>query len=292
MDSGSSVRLYVILRVVLIPAAAGALAILAARLAARRASSVPRILTVGAAVGAALAHLGLAGIPPIPPVDTIGWIPFGTLAAFLLLLPAAGRLADFMAVLVVLGATAFLVGKPVWSQGSVPAAALWIGLMAVGGAIAVDGLAWSAERLPPTPMLIAVLLTTVGASISCVASHSALLAMLLGGVAATLGALAFGGLILKVKVGGRGVFGVLVVTAAGVVLYARLYSALPAAATILLCASLFAPIAVAALPRFRGRVVLAPILAAVLAVGAAYIANRAGADKEAGGDSGDDLYYH
>ncbi len=271
MDHGASLPLYLLVWVVLVPAAPGTLAVAAARLAAGRARVARnRLLIIGAALGAGAAHLGLAGVPSLPPADTIGWIPLGTAAAALLLLPGAGRRAELAAILAVMAATAWLVGKPVWSQASAPAAVTWIAALAAGGALAIDGLRWSSERLAPAAALFALVATLVGASLACAADHSLLVALMLGGIAANAGALAVGGQILGARPSGRGVFGVWVVAGAALVLYAHLYDELPSSVTMLLAASLVAPVAVALLPRFRGRSLLAPILAAALALGAAF----------------------
>ena len=280
MDHGASLPLYVLVRVVLVPAAPGALAVVAARLAAGRARVVTRLLIIGAALGACAAHLGLAGVPSLPPVDTIEWVPLGTAAATLFLLPGVGRRADLAALLAVLAGTACLVGKPVWSQALAPAAMMWIAAIAVGGALAVDGLRWSTERLATAAALFPLVATLVGASLACAAGHSVLVAMMLGGIAANVGALAVGGLVLGARDCGRGLLGVWVVAGAALVLYARLYDGLPTSVTMLLGASLVAPVAVAALPRFRGRSILAPILAAALALGGAAVARSVAAEKE------------
>jgi hypothetical protein len=287
MESGSSVQLYVALRMVAIPAAAALAAVVIARLGSARDTVSARVLGVGVGAGAIAAHLGIAGFPPIPPIDTIGWIAPAIAVALVLLLVVERSPGAGVAVLLVVGAaTGYLIGKPVWS--SMSAAAAWIALVALAVAGAGSGLAFAAERVHPAAVLAAITVALAGSAVACVASHSALLAMVLGGFAVATGAATVGTLVLRVPARGRTLPGVLAVGATAIVLYARLYSALPVPAAALLAAAFLAPAIVAALPRFRGRSIVAIVVAAILAAGAAGLALRAGAAAEAGGD---DAYY-
>jgi hypothetical protein len=289
-------QIYLALRIVIIPAGLTALALVAARAVADRPGLAARLVALGAGAGVLGALIGLVGVPPLPPTDSIGWIPIAALVTLLVLPFLEGRDRGVaIATVVIAAAAAFLVGRPAWSAAGAGTTALGIaGMMAAVTAVAW-GLAWSSStRLAPIAVYLAFTVAAVGGALSAVFSHSALLAMVLGGIAATAGTLAIGGAVLGVTVRGRAVAGLLAIPAAGVVLYARLFSALPVVSLLLLVAAALAPALAAAVPSFRGRSALAIVVAAVLAAGAATAAMRAGqaAEDAAGGhDASEDLYY-
>lgn len=282
----TSVQLDLLLRIVVLPAAAGAIAVLLARFLVTRETPRAALLAVGAAAGAVVAYLGLAGVPPWPPIDSIGWIPLATIAALVALL-AVSRAPDrrpaigVAALVVVAAGAAYLVGKPAWTRMGLGAAAPWIALSAVAVGAIAQGLTWSAERLHPAAIGGALLATTVGAALASALSHSALLGMLLGGVASVIGALTVGAVVLRVPLRGRAVMGVVALAVAALLLYAKLFASLPTTAIALLAASALAGTAIAALPSFRGRAVVAPVLALALAALAVISAHRAAATREA-----------
>jgi hypothetical protein len=108
------IQLYLALRIVVIPAALAALALLAARFAGAHRKPGTRIVAIGAGAGALAALIGLAGLPPFPPVDSIGWIHITTALA-LVALPFLDRGPSDLGIFAVVAAVAaFLVGRPVW----------------------------------------------------------------------------------------------------------------------------------------------------------------------------------
>lgn len=290
-----AIHLFLALRIVVIPAGIAALALVCARSLTRRPDTATRMAALGGGAGVLAALIGLAGLPPVPPVDSIGWVPIATGLA-IVAVPFLGRGPGILGVLVVIAAAAaYLIGKPAWSTAGAGVTALGIAGTAVAVVAVSAGLAWSAVRLHPTAVYLGFTVAAIGAALSCVLSHSALLAMICGGIAATAGTLAVGGAILRVPLRGAAVAGLLALPAAGVLLYARLFSALPALTVVLLVAAGLAPALAAALPHFRGRSIAAIVLAAVFAAGAATVAMRAGtaAEDAAGGhDDADDLYKH
>src|SRR5205823_3609144 len=172
-----------------------------------RPGSAARALAAAVAVAAGLvaAQLGVAGVPSLPPADTIGWIPFATGAALLVLAPLERRAAPlaFAVVAVLAGAAAYLVGKPTWSQAAATTTVLGIGVTAAGAALVAGGLDLAARRLPMWAVLFSLLAAVTGASVASLFSHTALMAMVFGGVAATLGGLAVVGLLLRALVPAR-----------------------------------------------------------------------------------------
>ncbi len=296
VESASTVQLYVVLRLA-IPAVAALLAIIIARVTSAKDAAAARVIGAGAGVGAIIVHLGFTGIPAIPPIDTVGWIAPAIAAGLLLVLglvrsPGAGAIA----LLVVGAATGYLVGKPIWSGLPTGLVGAWIVVFAFAVAIAGAGLGFATQRLHPAAVLAALTLALVGGSIACVASHSAMLSLVMGGFAAATGATVVGGLVLRVPLGGRTLPGVLAVAGGGVMLYAHLYSALPILSALLWGGALVVPALVAiVLPPFRGRSLVALLLAGVLAAGAVGIAQHAddAAESGAGGhDAAEDMYYH
>lgn len=282
----TSVQLDLLLRIVVFPAAAGAIAVLLARFLVTREAPRAALLAIGAAAGAVVAYLGLAGVPRWPPIDSIGWIPLATVAALIALLavsraPDRRPLLGVAALIVVAAGAAYLVGKPAWTRMGLGSAAPWIALAALAVGAVAQGLTWSAERLHPAAVGGGLLATTVGAAVASALSHSALLGMILGGVASVVGALTVGAIVLRIPLRGRAVMGVVAIAVAALVLYGKLFASLPTAAVLLLAASALAVTAMAALPSFRGRAVIAPLLAVALAAAAVGIAHRAALTREA-----------
>jgi hypothetical protein len=284
----TSVQLWVILRMLVIPAVAASAAVVVARAVAPAAR--PWVLALGAAVGVIATNLGLAGVPRLPPIDTIGWIPIAVGGGFVVLAafewPAARRPGLGLGALAIVAAfAAWAIGRPTWAQIGAGRSLGWIG----GGALAVvavaGGAASAATRIPPLAVGLALVATTAGGALAAAASHSALLAMVLGGVAATIGALSIGGRVLGRPIGDGATFGVLALGMAGPILYGALYASLPLAVAALLVASGLAPLVVARLPTFRGRAVLAPVLALALAGAAAGLAKQTGDAAESGVDA-------
>jgi hypothetical protein len=277
----TSVQLYVLVRMLVIPVALASAAVVIARLVSgERLRSA--LLATGAAAGVVAANVGLAGVPPLPPIDSLGWVPLAALAAMVVLVAvetvAGGRTWPVVLALVGLAlAAVYLVGRPTWSRMDAAPAWAWIGLVALSIGAVGGALLWASTRLPAASLGLALVAITAGASVTMLLCHSALLAMILGGIAATAGALTAGGLALKVGVRGRAALAVLTIAVAGLVLYGRLYAEVPRSAAALLAASALILAPIAALPRRRVRAIVAPLAALLLALAAVAVAHRAGA---------------
>lgn len=270
------VVLRVALLTIIAPAAIGAAGAIVARFLSPGSIGRALAMAISVAAGLVTAHLGAAGAPPIPPVDTLGWLPFVTVAALIVLLPLERRAPRLGALAFLLTAglaagAAFLVGRPAWTGGG--ATALGLGVLAVGGAGAASALDAAARRLPVWSVLACVAAATGGLSVASLFSHTALFAMLLGGAAAALGGLALAGLLLRSLVPARAAFAALALTAVSELLYLRLFAGLPLASAVLGGLSLLAPLAAAILPvRVRGRSFLAIAFTALVAAAAALAA--------------------
>ena len=239
---------------------AGAVAVaLAMRsVAARRSAGA-----IAAAAGIVIAHLINVGVPRLPPVDTIGWIPLATAAMSLGLLVEPRRALRLALTFVVATVATRLLGRPVWH--SVADAAPW-SLLVGAVATVVDGsLAIASRRIPPAATLLAFAMTMAGGSIACLFGHSALLAQVLGASAAVVGA---SGVVAIFVEPAKTIASVAVVAAVTVMVYARLFATLSTLAAALLVASAVAPLVASLLPLGRrARAVVAVILA--IALGAA-----------------------
>ena len=286
MDMILSIGLYT----VLIPGGAAALAALAMRF--MRPESVTRAVAAafGVAVGPVIAQLGIAGMPPLPPIDSMGWIPMVTLATLLLLIPWEGspRLRGVGWIVAGLAAAvgAYFVGKPTFSQASAGTMALGLGVVGVGAAVVLASMESAKARVPLWAVLGSLLVAVTAASIASVLSATALFGMLLGSVAAAIGGLTFGGLVLRSLTWSRAAVGVLVVTVAMQLLYVKLYAGLPTLGVALLGAAFLAPGLASLLPSSaKARATIAIALALALGGAGAWFSQKAPA---AGTSSGDD----
>ena len=236
-----------------LPVAIGALASRAVRADAARAA----ISALALAIGIALAHVLDAGVPRLPPIDTIGWIPIAAIAALLIAIAErrGGAIARAAIAFVVMTLAAWKIGRPVWPT----IADLAPYPLAIGAATAVIAAALdrSASRVPPAVVLIALAIAIAGGSIACLRGHSALLAQLLGATAAVTGA---AGLAAIVVAPSRACTSIAVIAAVAVLVYARLFATLPLPAVALLACAALAPLI--------GRAALAMALSAAFAIAA------------------------
>ena len=211
--------------------------------AAVRSSTVRRAAaTLAMTAGIVIAHLVNVGVPRMPPVDTIGWIPLAVAIASLGLLVDSRLPARLVAVFVITSAAALLIGRPAWGiSGGVP----WIVLAASVSAAIVGSLEIASRRMPPAAMLLALAMTTASTSIACLLGHSALLAQVLGASAAVVGASGLAAVRIEPAKTGASVA---VISAIVVVIYARLYASLSVLVLVLLAMSASAPMIMSWLP--------------------------------------------
>jgi hypothetical protein len=275
------VLISIIVFAVILPAGLAAAGGLVARWLRPASAGRAEATAVGLTAGLIASHLGSAGIPPWPPTDTLGWVPFVTLAALLLMTPferGTPRLAPIAWVILLgLGATAaYLLGRPTWSQSSPGTVALALGSMAVWTTLSTFALEAASRRLPPWSVLLSLAATAGGCAAASVFSHTALVGLLFGGVAAALGGLALTGLVLKSVPPARAALAIVTLTLAVLLLYVRLYAYPPLGLgpLVLLGLSFFVPLAASLLPeRSRSRPFAAIALAAVMAALAALLAH-------------------
>ena len=205
--------------------------------------------TVAAAAGIILAHVIEVGVPRIPPIDTIGWIPLAVAVA------AAGVLVEHRA-LVRLAVTFVVVAIATRLIGRTTATP-WCLLAGSVAALADGSLDLASRRMAPAATTLSLSVAMAGASITCLFGHSALLAQVLGASAFVIGVTA-----IFVEPA-RTVASIAVVATVSVLVYARLYAELSTLATALLVASAVAPSAASWLPLARR---VRPIVAVITAV--------------------------
>lgn len=181
---------------------------------------------------------------------------------------------------------AYFVGKPTFSQASAGTMALGLGVVGVGAAVVLASMESAKARVPLWAVLGSLLVAVTAASIASVLSATALFGMLLGSVAAAIGGLTFGGLVLRSLTWSRAAVGVLVVTVAMQLLYVKLYAGLPTLGVALLGAAFLAPGLASLLPSSaKARATIAIALALALGGAGAWFSQKAPA---AGTSSGDD----
>jgi hypothetical protein len=255
----------------------------------RRGAAGPRpaLLGLALAAGVVTALLGTGGVPPWPPIDTLHWIPFVAAAAFVALIPfdfKGFRGADWVAGALgaaVLAGGSVLVYRPLLSQApGVGAFAAGNALLFVAPWVAFDR---AAGRSPGPSDLAALTFTAVGGSVAAVLGHTAQISMILGAVAAALGAATVLSWRVPRLVPGHAATGVAYVTIAALVLYAFAYADLPVASALLvLLAPRAAAVAARSLGGFRA-LALAALVAALPGALASWLAFAAG-DKPATAD--------
>ena len=258
----NSVQLAMGLKIVGYPALVASGGLVVARLLPAGSRARAAALALTAAAGLVTSHVGLAGKPPWPPVDSIGWIPIATLATALVLalvalvVPARARVAVTGGLLAIAAlAAVYYAGKPTFTRSL---DRFWplAGLTAAGVVAAATLLPAAGERsLRPAPWLawIAVAAGLAGCTLW---SHSALLAMLLGSAATTAGVIGIGSAVLRIRDVGAAPAGVFLVHLAATAVYAHLYAKLPgwvlATALLAALAPIAIPVALGAVPGGAG----------------------------------------
>ncbi len=297
MMSPTSFQLGMGLKIVGYPALAATLGLVVARLlpVGSRSRAVALVLAAGA--GLVTSHIGLAGKPPWPPIDSMGWIPITT-AATALALAVVALAVPRRALTVVTGAVLavaallamYYAGRPTFLRSFdryVPLAGL-----AVAGVLAGAGLSPRAGELSlrPAPWL-AWIVVAAGLAGCTLWSHSALMAMLLGSAATTAGVIGVGSAVLGIRDVGAAPAGVFLVHLAATAVYSHLYAKLPGwvLATALLAA--LAPIAVPLVMAGRRRFVAAAIGLAVAVGLIGLAAQRMHAKDAAAGKDPASMYY-
>lgn len=229
-------------------------------------SRVRAAALVGAAgAGLVTSHVGLAGQPPWPPIDSIGWIPIVTaataatlmIAALVVPRRAAALVTGALLALATLAAV-YYAGRPTFLRSFDRYWAL-AGL-ATAGVVAGAGLLTAAtdRSVRPAPW-VAWIVVAAGLAGCTLWSHSALVAMLLGSAAVTAGVIGVGGAILGVKDIGPAPAGVFMVHVAATASYAHLYAKLPAWVLMTALLAALAPIAVPVAMSGRRRLVAAAL---------------------------------
>ena len=295
--SPNSFQIEMGLQIVGYPALAASLGLVVARLLPAGSRGRAAALVLAAAAGLLTSHLGLAGKPPWPPVDSMGWIPIATGATALALVLAA-LLVPRRAMAIVIGGVLALAmltaiyyaGRPTFLRSFDRYYAL-AGL-ATGGVLAGAGLlpAAGVRSLRPGPW-VAWIVVAAGLAGCTLWSHSALLAMLLGSAAVTAGVLGIGGAILGVRDIGAAPAGLFLVHLASTAVYAHLYAKLPAWVLATGLLAVLAPIAVAVAMGGRRRYVAAAVGLAVAAGLTGVAAQRMHAQDAAEAKDASSMYY-
>ncbi|MEO8841064.1 MAG: hypothetical protein ABI704_05800, partial [Kofleriaceae bacterium] len=202
---------------------------------------------LAAASGIVVAHVVVVGVPRLPPIDTIGWIPFAAAVTCVGLLVEPRPVVRLVVTFVVATIAIRLVGRPVWH--SAIDAAPWA-LLVGAGTTAIDAsLVVASRRMPPAGVLLAFAMTMAGGSIACLFGHSALLAQVLGASAAVIGASGVVAIfVTPAKTPAKTIASIAAVSAVAVMAYASLYATLSTVVVVLLVGSAVAPIVAAALP--------------------------------------------
>jgi hypothetical protein len=260
---------------VVVPGGIAVVCAFLARLARPEAPHRGVVAALGPCAGSVAAFLGHAGMPPLPPIDTMAWIPIIALAAFAMLSPLdflPPRLAPlgWLAAAGLGAGAAYLVGRPAFSQSGVALAA-GVAATAAGAALAAAAADRAPGRLPAWALLGSLLLGAAAASAASLLRATALFAALFGAVAAVLGGLLVVGLVFRSLVASRAVVGVAVLVLSAELLYVQLYAGLSRVSAALLGASLLAPLAALLLPApvsQRTRAFVSLALSAALGAGA------------------------
>ncbi len=297
MASPSDMQIEMGLNIVGYPAVAASIGLVLARLAPAGSRLRQALLALAAGAGLVTAHVALAGKPPWPPIDSIGWIPIITaaLAALLaltaLVQPRRAGQALTLAVLGLGAATAvYYVGRPTFLR-SMDRYYLLAGF-AIATAVSTAGLlaAVGPRVLRPVPW-IGWIVVAAGLAGCTVWSHSALLATLIGSVATTAGVIGIGSAVLGIKDVGPAPAGVLLVHLAATAVYAHLYAKLPGWVLVAGVLGAVAPIAVGLAMRGQRRL-LAAAVGLLITAGAIGVAAKAMYDKDAAlGKGAGNSYY-
>jgi hypothetical protein len=276
MDATTRLAMMQLLTTALLPAGAALAVALGGLKLAPREGDRPLLTGLAAGAGLLVAFLGIRGLPPVPPVDTLDWIPFLLAAAWLVGLGGDALRARVSpwAVLEtwawVAAAGFVLVMRPLF-EGSLEGIAAPLHVL---GAVVVARLAFgltsrAALKVSPHATFAALALTSASSAGVVVLTNSALLGQLLGGVTTVTAALAVASWLRPALRPGFGAIGAVLAVSQGLLLYALHYIETPTAAIVALA---LAPAGawLAALSQHRWKALGLALLAAALPLGAAF----------------------
>lgn len=279
----NSFQIHMGLTIVGYPAVAASLGMVVAHRAKPASGARQAALAAAAAAGLITSHLGIVGMPKLPPIDSVGWVPITTLCAGVLGIVVSlasrnertRRWAPVLALTLAAAIAVYLAGKPTFASSM----ARFIPLGAAAIAVSVIVLANSskvARRGFAVGGWLALLVTAVLSALCALWGASASLATLLGSMATTAGVVGIGGLVLRVNEPAPAAQGVFIAHMAATLTYAHLYANLPTGPLLLLAAAVAVPALSALVPgegnRVRwGRAVIAVALAVGFAGAAALI---------------------
>lgn len=247
----SSFEIQMGLAIVGYPAIAAGIGVLAARIAKPESQLRQAAFAAAATAGLVTSHIALANMPKWPPVDSIGWIPIttalaGVLAIVVALLDGKRRFAAPVMALAAVAAVYFA-GKPTFARSIGQFVPLAIGALVVVGSN-VAGAAVVGRKAFPLASWLTMLITAAIAGLCALWTPSALMAMLLGSMATTAGALGIGGLVLRINEPAPLAQGVFLAHLGATLVYTHLYAKLPTLPLLLLGAAVALPTLVALLP--------------------------------------------
>ncbi|MBP9086074.1 MAG: hypothetical protein KBG15_08145 [Kofleriaceae bacterium] len=247
----SSFEIQMGLAIVGYPAVAAGAGVLAARIAKPNSQRRQAALAAAATAGLVTSHIALANMPQWPPVDSIGWIPITTalvgVVAIVLALLGGKRLVVVPATAIAAAAALYLAGKPTFARSMGQFVPLAIGALIIVGS-SVAGAARVGRKAYPLASWLTMLITAAIAGLCALWTPSALMAMLLGSMATTAGALGIGGLVLRINEPAPLAQGVFLSHLGATLTYTHLYAKLPTLPLLLLGAAVALPTLVAFIP--------------------------------------------
>lgn len=230
------------------PAAAASLGMLVARLANPESRARQAALVATATAGLVTSYLALAGMPKLPPIDSIGWVPIITLCAGVLGIVAsfaspsdrARQRATVLGLALAAAVAVYLTGEPTFAGSAARFLPLGVGAIAMS-IIALTNSSNVARRGFAVGGWLALLVTAVLSALCALWGSSASLATLLGSMATTAGVVGIGGLVLRMNEPAPAAQGVVIAHMTATVTYAHLYANLPTVPLLLLAASVAMP---------------------------------------------------
>ena len=233
------------------PAVAAGIGVLAARIAKPQSPLRQAALAAAATAGLVTSHIALANMPKWPPVDSIGWIPITTVlvgvVAIVLALFADKRRFAAPVIAVAAAAALYFAGKPTFARGIGQFLPIGLGALIIVGSN-VAGAAAVGRKAFPLASWLTMLITAAIAGLCALWTPSALMAMLLGSMATTAGALGIGGLVLRINEPAPLAQGVFLSHLGATLVYTHLYAKLPTLPLVLLGAAVALPTLVALIP--------------------------------------------
>ena len=247
----SSFEIQMGLAIVGYPALAAGLGVVAARIAKPQSPLRQAALAAAATAGLVTSHVALANMPKWPPVDSIGWIPITTvlvgIVAIVLALVADKRRFTAPVIAAAAVAALYFAGKPTFARSVGQFVPLGLGALIIVGSN-VAGAALVGRKAFPLASWLTMLITAAIAGLCALWTPSALMAMLLGSMATTAGALGIGGLVLRINEPAPLAQGVFLAHLGATLTYSHLYAKLPTLPLLLLGAAVALPTLVAFIP--------------------------------------------